>query len=323
MAEPIDFFPITVEQTSWQAAHATLASIRRDVFIVEQNVPEHEELDDKDATALHWIAWGSGDTPMGTARLVGNKVGRMAVAKPFRKKGVGSALLRAIIRHGIAQNMGELVLDAQVHAARFYEDNGFAICGGEFIDAGIPHVPMQLDLSQFQQRRHDPAPPDISAELRNHQELHSAAEFRTAALQLANQCERRIRIFSDHLLPDVYDNDDFCHAIQRLAVNHPYAQVQILVRDSLTLARQFHPLMATYHRLPSRIELRRLADDVESSHSEFVTGDDKSLLYVVNPSHFQGFLCLYTPVEARRLNDEFESLWNNSAPDPQVRRLYI
>ncbi|MCK9502844.1 MAG: GNAT family N-acetyltransferase [Porticoccaceae bacterium] len=323
MTETIDFFPITIEQTSWQSSREILEAIRREVFIDEQRVPDNEEVDDLDPEAIHWIAWGQQDIAMATARLVNNKIGRMAVLKPFRKKGVGSSLLRAIIRYGIEQKFPRLILDAQVRALHFYKDNGFVVTGQEFKDAGIAHVPMAMDLNKYLHRRFEPKLPDINEELRQHVELSSSEEFARAALTLVDHSDRTIRIFSDHLNPRVYDSEVFCSAIHRLATRHVNARVQLLVRDNSWLGRHHHRLVEAHHRLQSRIELRCLTPEIEVQHQEFMSGDEKSVLYFVNPGHYQGYLCLYSPIEARRLNTEFDSLWSHSEPDPQMRKLYI
>jgi len=323
MTETIDFFPISIEQTSWQSSREILEAIRREVFIDEQQVPDNEEVDDLDPQAIHWIAWGEQDIPMATARLVNNKIGRMAVLKPFRKKGVGSSILRAILKYGIEQKFAELILDAQVRALPFYKDNGFVVTGREFKDAGIAHVPMAIDLNKYIHRRFEPNLADINEELRQHLELNTSEDFAKAALTLVDHSDRAIKIFSKHLDPRVYDNEAFCSSIHRLATNHPNARVQLLVRDSSWLGRHFHRLVETQHRLQSRIELRCLTPEIEIQHQEFMTGDDSSVLYFVNPGHYQGYLCLYSPIEARRLNTEFDSLWSHSEPDPQVRKLYI
>ena len=321
--EPIDFFPITVEETSWETSRETIAAIRRAVFIEEQHVPEEEEWDGLDESARHWLAWGPGDEVMATARLAGDKIGRMAVLKPYRNRGVGSTILRAIIRRAIHDRRQQLVLDAQTRAKKFYQDNGFSVTGGEFMDGGIPHVPMAMDLDRFIHRRYEPQPPDISDELRRRVELEGERDFAGAALQVATHAGREIRILSEQLDPAVYDNDDFCRAIQDLAISHPQSRIHILVRDTPWLGKNFHRLVATWQKLLSHIELRRLTKEIETPHTEFMTGDESAVLYFANPAHYQGYLCLYTPVEARRLNADFDLLWGFSEPDPQVRRLHI
>lgn len=323
MSEAIDFFPITVEQTSWETSEKILRKIRETVFIEEQGVAESDEWDGSDTKALHWLAWGEKDTPMGCARLVGDKIERMAVLKPYRSKGVGSSILRAIIEYAIKENLDTLHLHAQVNAKTFYEDNRFVVTGKNFTEAGIPHVPMELDLSRYKNRRFEPAPPEIDDELRRHIELNSAEEFSDAALQIAERSRRTVRILSQRLMPEVYNSEELCLLLQNMAVNHPYANVQILVTDTLWLGTHHHRLLETCNRLQSHMEIRKLTPEVETSHREFIVSDEESVLYYVNPGHYQGYLCLYSPVEAKRLTEDFETLWRFSHQDPQLRRLYI
>ncbi len=118
--------------------------LRLDVFVQEQNVPLEEERDAHDETALHFLASDDG-IALGTARVLlkdagAAKITRVAVAKPARGRGIGIALMRHI---EAAVPATEYLLDAQIHALRFYESLGYAAFGGEFMEAGIPHRHMR------------------------------------------------------------------------------------------------------------------------------------------------------------------------------------
>lgn len=140
----IRVMPVQTE-LEWEAAKA----IRFAVFVDEQQVPLHEELDGYDAVARHWLAIEDG-APIATARAVakddGWKIGRVAVLAPHRGRGVGLAIMRAILEDARAAGAAEAYLDSQTHALAFYERLGFAAEGPEFLDAGIPHRHMRLRL---------------------------------------------------------------------------------------------------------------------------------------------------------------------------------
>ncbi len=129
---------------------ATCRALRREVFIEEQGVSEADEVDDQDDAAIHLLAH-DGDAPVGTARLLlkgeTGKIGRVCVRAPARGTGLGAALIRAALEV-LRQQPGVTVaaLGAQSHATGFYEKLGFRVVGDEFIDAGIPHRSMILDL---------------------------------------------------------------------------------------------------------------------------------------------------------------------------------
>ena len=138
----------SIALTSWAASAVALQTVRRLVFIEEQGIAEHEEWDDFDAVSVHALAQST-ESAIGTARLLPDgHIGRMAVLKHWRGRGVGSALLQSLIN--VARSRGEcaVVLNAQSRAIRFYEYHGFIAHGDEFLDAGIPHRRMRLSLSR-------------------------------------------------------------------------------------------------------------------------------------------------------------------------------
>ncbi len=123
--------------------------IRREVFIVEQKVPEEEEYDNLDDTAIHLVAL-DGTTPVGTARLLvedtTGKIGRVAVLRSHRGSYLGQALIRAALDEFRAMGLTTAKLGAQTHALGFYSKLGFTAYGPEYMDAGIPHRDMTHSL---------------------------------------------------------------------------------------------------------------------------------------------------------------------------------
>lgn len=137
---------------SWQEAEKEAFSVRREVFIVEQGVPEHLELDEFDPQALHTLVH-QGKRCIATARLVnlGNgqaQIGRMAVLAAFRGQGIGQQILIRLIELAKSQQVATLILHAQKSAIPFYEKLGFIAEGPIYDEAGIPHRNMMLTLSK-------------------------------------------------------------------------------------------------------------------------------------------------------------------------------
>lgn len=124
-------------------------AVRFDVFVAEQGVPEDREVDEHEDDALHFVAY-DGDDPVGAARLreyesgVG-KVERVAVLADRRGEGWGDALMD-VVEDAASERFEELYLHAQLPAAGFYDRRGYEREGGEFEEAGIPHVAMRLEL---------------------------------------------------------------------------------------------------------------------------------------------------------------------------------
>lgn len=124
--------------------------VRRQVFIQEQGVSENVEYDGHDEEALHMIVKDGGKI-VGTARVrfptTGQaKIERMAILKPFRRKGIGSGIisyLNAVLRN---RQIEQVVLHAQYAVTAFYKSCGFEETGSPFWEAGIRHIQMQMRL---------------------------------------------------------------------------------------------------------------------------------------------------------------------------------
>ncbi len=128
----------------------TCRRLRRIVFIHEQGVSEADELDDKDAEAIHLLASVDG-IPIGSARLVvtgtTGKIGRVCVLRAARGQGIGKALIEVAVAQFCAMpGVTRVMLGSQTHAIGFYEKLGFVVTGDQYDDAGIPHRDMVLEL---------------------------------------------------------------------------------------------------------------------------------------------------------------------------------
>ena len=131
----------------WSEHADTLFAIRRQVFIVEQNVPEELEHDQHDATAVHVLITDTDGRGIATGRLLPDgHIGRVAVLAEYRGSGIGRQVMIAL--HQIARERGhtQIILNSQLSALPFYRRLGYRAEGPEFIEAGIRHRRMRLQL---------------------------------------------------------------------------------------------------------------------------------------------------------------------------------
>lgn len=138
---------LSIRIVPWPEARPDAMSVREAVFVVEQGVPPEIELDEWDAQCDHALAFEPGGRVVGTGRLLPDgHIGRMAVLGDWRGRGVGGAILAALIERAAARGMKRLLLNAQTHAVPFYARHGFVAFGDEFMEADIPHVAMARDF---------------------------------------------------------------------------------------------------------------------------------------------------------------------------------
>jgi ElaA protein len=126
-----------------------ILAVRQDVFVVEQNCV-YPDIDARDAEAdtVHlWIEDGDGRV-LSTLRLLheadgGRRIGRVATLAAARSRGYSGALLR----RAIELSGPPIVLSAQAYLVDWYSRFGFEVCGERWIEDGIEHAPMRLDVS--------------------------------------------------------------------------------------------------------------------------------------------------------------------------------
>ena len=119
-----------------------ICSIRYEVFVGEQNVPEELEIDGLDDEAKHVLAFVDG-VPIGTGRiLIDGHIGRVAVLKNYRGHGIGKLIMKELIKWAHYMNLEKIWLSSQWHAHSFYLDLGFVCVGEIYKEAGIDHIKM-------------------------------------------------------------------------------------------------------------------------------------------------------------------------------------
>ena len=132
---------------SWDEFGQEARRIRFEVFVAEQRVPAELEIDSVDPLCVHALARCAGAF-VGTGRLLPDgHIGRMAVLRSARGKGVGRLLLMSLMEAARDRGDVQVELHSQAHACGFYERFGFEAIGPQFDDAGIPHVTMRARLA--------------------------------------------------------------------------------------------------------------------------------------------------------------------------------
>ena len=143
--------PCAIALANWQTHKSALIAIRETVFMREQNVSAEDEWDGKDDSAVHFLVRNSEGEAIGCARILAENqgaagcfhIGRVALLKDWRARGIGRQLMQAAIAWCQQQDpTSRILLHAQSERIGFYQRLGFAAQGNIFMDAGIPHIEM-------------------------------------------------------------------------------------------------------------------------------------------------------------------------------------
>ncbi len=316
-----------IRRADWDLDRDALRSIRRTVFIREQGVPEDLEWDDADAQATHILALADRDgapgEPVATARLLpAGQIGRMAVLPEWRGRGIGTALLRELLAIVEQGNYPPPFLNAQVTALPFYLREGFLAVGGVFEEAGIPHQRMELcgtqipvqDLPPTERVLHRDAGPMT---------LEGPTSIRAAGVRMAGQARRSLCLLTRDLDPVLYDDPKFVAAVRRLALHRRDLPVRILVFDAASVVHRGHRLLPLIHHLNSRIAVRCVAEAQRERLDAFLLADDAGFILRQQADVYLATVDFRAHLEARRLQAQFLTLWEQAEPSPELRRLHL
>lgn len=126
--------------------------IRKEIFVIEQEVAEEEEFDEfdsLDADCDHLLVYYD-NKPVGVGRIrtvdgIG-KLERICILKPYRKYGLGKTVVKALEEIALEKGLTRTKLHGQTHAEGFYHKLGYETASDEFMEDGIPHY---LMIKQF------------------------------------------------------------------------------------------------------------------------------------------------------------------------------
>ena len=318
MNTPADF---RVAEADYGRDFDALRAVREAVFIREQGVPVEIELDEADPRCVHVVARDAAGNAIGTGRLVppdeatagdghgeasgapAARIGRMAVLSGWRGRGVGDALLAALIEAAQRRGWQRVMLHAQATAIRFYQRHGFLPRGARFIEAGIEHLTLwrQIDGTMA---------------------VTDPAEAIAVVVALAHAARRELRIRTRALDPGVFDAPAVLEALRRFATSRRGAIVQVLLRDAAGPQRDHTPLLPLAQRLPSVFAFREAGDPADTADaSAFVVNDLGGSWHRAFDNRLDGHARLASPGHARQLRERFDRAWERARPVTEYRVL--
>lgn len=311
----------TVEPASWPADMADLRAVRTAVFVLEQDVPEEEEWDEFDPLSRHVLARDGQGKPVGTGRLTPKgTIGRMAVLREWRGRGVGEAMLRVLLEIARDRHFDSVGIHAQTHALGFYERAGFVAHGEEFDECGIAHRHMRIELAPPEGRPELPLQPRESVVLAS----TDRETARAAMLAVLATARRELCIFTRDLDPDLFDHAGFLDAIKQVAIAGPHVRIRVLLLEPQRARTDGHRLAALAQRLTSIFAFRTPVEEVDRQYAgSFITTDCGAWYERPLASRFDGEGNTCAPGRKAQLQETFDAIWERSEECAEMRRLEI
>jgi len=301
---------LSLRRADWQQDQETLRRLREAVFVNEQGVPVEIEWDGKDALAEHAIAEVEGQ-PVACGRLMPDgKIGRMAVLPEVRHQGIGTRVMTTLIDLAMRKGLRSVYLHAQSHAAGFYTRQAFVQVGDAFLEAGIGHIAMRLEL-------------DYSACQVDVVPVSYPQPFAALTIALASTARRYLDILSPALDSQVFDNDVLASAMTAVVRQTRDSRIRILVADAEAVTSRGHRLLTLARRLPSSIHLRHLPEHPDWRGHSAVIRDRDGVLVAPAEGRDNGFFRIDDRPAGAGHSDAFNELWRHGTVHPGFRSLAL
>ncbi|MDL5367265.1 GNAT family N-acetyltransferase [Xanthomonas sp. NCPPB 2654] len=279
-----------------------LRALREQAGLPPPQAPAEAALD---ALSHHVLARADDGQPLGSARLSPERrIGCLAVLPAWRGRGVGSALLAALIEEAQRRRWPRLDLQAPPAALDFYARHGFLPLGARVADVhGGERQPMRRILG------------GAAA-------VEDAAAAIAASAALVAQARRQLLIYSRALDPGLLDSAPVLEQLRRFAVAARDKQVRVLLHDAAAPQRAAAPLLALAQRLPSVFRFREVVDPVDQGYAAAYLVNDGGGYYFRALGHrYDGETDLLGGGRARQLRDAFARVWERSRDCTELRAL--
>lgn len=153
--------------------------------------------------------------------------------------------------------------------------------------------------------------------------IDSSQDNETAILQLLNQSQNTLDIFTRDLEPRLLNTPVFSEACRRLATLHDRSKIRILVIDPDYVIKHGHRLLDLSRRLTSSIEIRKAHEDYARKPESFYIADGRGWLHRKLASRYEAMVNFYDPLAAKGMLKEYNQIWEHSKQYIDFKRLYI
>ena len=153
--------------------------------------------------------------------------------------------------------------------------------------------------------------------------LEGVEIFRSYCAEMAERASARIEIYTRDLEPQIYDRKEFLEALKDLSLRTRGLAVRILLNDNELVQRQGHGLVNLARRLPSSIQIRKTHPDFREHHETFMVVDRCRYVRRALNDRYQGEADPLDRLTAQRMLEFFDSAWDHSESDSELRGIYI
>lgn len=169
-----------------------------------------------------------------------------------------------------------------------------------------------------------PNPPDaVLGESAGLVELCARDSIRDTSLRMAQQTRRLLRLFSQDLDADLYDNEDFLEALRQIALRGQEVPVRILLAEAETAVRGGHRLIELARLLTSKVQIRKIPEEFNREKTAYLLADDQGYLLRRLAADGKAVVDFKNSKAVHLLGESFDNVWALGEIHQALRRLYL
>ncbi|AHL75273.1 hypothetical protein CH92_09145 [Stutzerimonas stutzeri] len=155
------------------------------------------------------------------------------------------------------------------------------------------------------------------------QRFESLDDARRHALALLGQAQRSLSLYSPNLEPLLYNHSSIQQACVRFLLAHPRNRLRVLLDDSSHAVKQGHRLLGLSRRLSSNMQIRKRHPEYPAKTCAVLVADDRGALVRPQPDQMIGYALYNDPGRVRQLQRQFDTAWDHSLSDPDLRSFLL
>ena len=144
-------------------------------------------------------------------------------------------------------------------------------------------------------------------------------EARQAVNRAASSAQRLMSIYTPDLEPDLYDQTAFLDIVKHFVLARSFSKVRVLLVEPTRVMRDSNRFVAMGRRLSSCIDIRYVAAESPQRASAYLIADDRAITYRMRADTWDGIADFNNPPVAKLYLNEFDAVWNASAPEQGLR----
>lgn len=153
--------------------------------------------------------------------------------------------------------------------------------------------------------------------------LETAEHNLCVVLDMVGQAKREIYVLTQDLDPPIYGHPDFVEALSAFARRSRYSEAKFLIHSSEKAIKYHHRMLPLAQRLSSSIFMRTPSDENQDFVEVFMIVDGVAYIRRKEALRFDAEACFRDKRLVQSMREQFIEMWEQSEPDPQLRRLQL